>query len=221
MRWLFFAITGLLVLGHTTGSFATQRDDTIKHVGNIKKILILPFQVATKYHQSGVTVRCFECQYYVQTGPIETGADTFLNNQVVTYIDNQTPYTSIPYWKLDWVTSENLAQDFRALERRLIREIGRSVEADAVLIGTIYRFRQRVGGSLGIDSPASVAFAMKLIRVADGRVIWRKPFDETQQSLDQNLLKVGKFFTRGGKWITAEELASEGLKEMMATLPMP
>jgi hypothetical protein len=220
-KYLYVTVAIFFVLGHASDSSARQPDRPKGQAIEIKKILILPIQVATEYHQLGSTVRCYECQYFVQTGKIEPGADVFLNNQIVTYISEKTPYTAIPYWKLEWVTAENLAQDFRSLERRLLVEMGRSVEADAVLVGTIYRFRQRVGSSLGADSPASVAFAMELIRVADGRVIWRRPFDQTQQSLDQNLLEVGKFFKRGGKWITAEALASEGLKEMMATFPMP
>ena len=220
-KYLYVTVAIFFLLGHASDSYARQPDRSKKQAVDIKKILVLPIQVATEYHQAGSTVRCYECQYFVQTGKIEPGADTFLNNQIVTYISNKTPYTAIPYWKLEWVTAENLSQDFRSLERPLLVEMGRSVKAEALLVGTIYRFRQRVGSSLGADSPASVAFALELIRVADGRVIWRQPFDQTQQSLDQNLLNVGKFFKRGGKWITAEELASEGLKEMMATFPMP
>ena len=218
---LYVILTLFLVLGHVTNGYAQQPSRSKKQTIDIKTILILPIQVATAYHQAGSTVRCFECQYFVQTGKIEPGADTFMNEQIVTYFREKTPYTAIPYWKLEWVTAENLAQDFRSLERPLLVEMGRSVKADALLVGTIYRFRQRVGSSLGADSPASVAFALELIRVADGRIIWRRPYDQTQQSLNQNLLEVGKFFKRGGKWVTAEELASEGLKQIMATFPMP
>jgi hypothetical protein len=220
-KYLYVTIALLFFLGHTSNLLARQPDRSKRQAINIERILVLPIQVATEYHQAGSTVRCYECQYFVQTGKIEAGADAFMNEQILTYISNKTPYKAIAYWKLEWVTAENLAQDFRSLERPLLVEMGKSVKADALLVGTIYRFRQRVGSALGADSPASVAFALELIRVADGRVIWRRPFDQTQQSLDQNLLNVGKFFKRGGKWITAEDLASEGLKEIMATLPMP
>jgi len=87
--------------------------------------------------------------------------------------------------------------------------------------GTIYRFRQRVGTSLSVTTPASVAFAMELIRVSDGRAIWSRAFDETQRSLDENLLKLGGFLKRGGGWLTAEELAAFGLNEVMSSSPVP
>jgi hypothetical protein len=218
--WLFSAFVGLLMLGFSPAA-ADDSQPSEEQAQPIKTILILPFQVATEHHQIGATVRCYECNYFVQTGPIEPGAGDYMNAKLFNYLNDKTPFTAIAYWKQEWVTAENLSQDFRGTERRLLVQIGRSVKADAVMIGTIYRFRQRVGAALGVDSPASVAFALELIRVADGRIIWHQPFDETQQSLDENLLNIGKFFNRGGKWVTAEELATEGLAKMMKTLPKP
>ena len=85
----------IFLLGHASDASARQPDRPKKQAVDIKKILILPIQVATEYHQAGSTVRCYECQYFVQTGKIEPGADAFLNNQIVTYISNKTPYTAI------------------------------------------------------------------------------------------------------------------------------
>ena len=62
---------------------------------------------------------------------------------------------------------------------------------------------------------------MELIRVSDGRTLWSRAFDETQRSLDEHLLKLGSFLKRGGGWLTAEQLASSGLKEVMASFPVP
>jgi TolB-like protein len=100
-------------------------------------------------------------------------------------------------------------------------ELGRGLQADAVITGTIYRFRQRVGASMAATTPASVSFAIEFIRVSDGRVLWSRAYDETQRSLDQNLFKLGRFLKKGGKWLTAEELAVFGLKEVMASFPVP
>jgi hypothetical protein len=99
--------------------------------------------------------------------------------------------------------------------------MGKSLNADAVVSGTIYRFQQRIGDRISISTPASVAFAMELIRVADGRVIWNRAFDQTQSSLDKDLLKIDTFLKRGVKWLTAEELAASGLNETMASFPLP
>lgn len=219
-RRLLLAVMALLMSGLSPAA-AGELDSQEEQIHHIKTILILPFRTATEYHKMGSTVRCYECNYFVQTGPIEPGADEYMNGKLFNYVNEKTPFTPIAYWKLQGMTDENLARDFLGAERRLLVDIGKSVKADAVMIGTIYRFRERVGAALGVDSPASVAFAIELIRVADGRIIWRRPFDETQQSLDENLLNIGKFFSRRGKWVTAEELATEGLEEMMKTLPKP
>jgi hypothetical protein len=37
-------------------------------------------------------------------------------------------------------------------------------------------------------------------------------FDEQQKPLMSNLLEFGKFVERGGRWITAERLAQEGIE---------
>ncbi len=74
---------------------------------------------------------------------------------------------------------------------------GRRHGADGVLVGFVYRYKERVGKAYGVESPASVAFDIHLIRVADGRTIWSAHFDETQQSLGDNLFKLGSFSLAG------------------------
>lgn len=73
----------------------------------------------------------------------------------------------------------------------------------------IYRFEERKGGNFAVEKPAGVGFHMHLMKDnVVGRVF---VFDEDQQALSQNLLNIGKFFKRGGKWVTAERLAEEGI----------
>jgi len=215
MGWLFSALACCCLLGCASEPQVSRRDAS--QVRDINTVLVLPFQMATTYHDSGKTVRCLECDYFVQTGTIETGADVFMNDHLVALLESQTPYRPMPFWTAKGVTS----QDLRGADRRLLVELGRSLQADAVITGTIYRFRQRVGGSMAATSPASVSFAVEFIRVSDGRRLWGRAFDETQRSLDENVLKLGRFLKKGGKWLTAEELAVFGLKEVMASFPVP
>ena len=103
----------------------------------------------------------------------------------------------------------------------LLVEMGKKLQADAVMSGMIYRFRQRIGTSFSVDTPASVALGVHLIRVADSRLIWTGIFDEMQHTLSENLLKWRTFVRRGGGWLTAQQLATFGLHETLATLPVP
>ena len=98
----------------------------------------------------------------------------------------------------------------------LLRSIYTELKCNAVLVTSLSRYVQRVGGNYGADSPASVAFSMKLFDTSDGSVIWSATFDETQQSFMSNIMSAHKY---GLKWLTVEELATLGINEKIAECP--
>jgi TolB-like protein len=100
-------------------------------------------------------------------------------------------------------------------------ELGRALSVDYVFVGFLYRFDERIGSSLGVDKPASVGYDLHLFRVKDGKMVWSGRFDETQQSLTEDLFKVGAFLRRKAVWLKAEELASVGMDEILTDLPRP
>ena len=91
-------------------------------------------------------------------------------------------------------------------------DVGKSLGADAVLIGTISEYREREGGDYGAFSPASVAFSLQLYRTEDKKLLWESYLSETQRALTDNIFEIKKFFKRGAKWITVDELAKEGAR---------
>jgi hypothetical protein len=100
----------------------------------------------------------------------------------------------------------------------LAMEVGKNLNSDSVLIGNISTFREREGGELGITAPASVAFGVQLINPDTGERFWEAYYAETQETLLQNVTKIGKFFKRKGKWVTANQLAKEGVIEVVDDL---
>jgi len=98
-------------------------------------------------------------------------------------------------------------------------QIGRELGLDAVVIGGLYRFEQRQGSALGVQSPASAAFDAHLIRVSDKKVLWSGRFDETQHSLSENVLKIGSFIKGGAQWVTVERWAEIGVESMLRSFP--
>ena len=98
------------------------------------------------------------------------------------------------------------------------RRLGQLVYADAVLSGRILRFREREGEAIGAMSPASVAFVLEMWDVKRGDVIWSARFDETQQSLSENLFALRQIGSRGVGWLKAEELSLEGVKKAVDQL---
>ena len=101
----------------------------------------------------------------------------------------------------------------------MIKNIGRELRCDMILMTMVSRFHQREGGEYAAENPASASFTMELIRVDDGQVMWKGSFDETQESLLSNLLSFGKAQSRGFKWVNVEELVRQGVHERLSTCP--
>lgn len=85
-----------------------------------------------------------------------------------------------------------------------------------LLLLTVYRFEERRGSNLAVDRPASVGFHVHLYK--GSALVKTVVFDETQQPLSDNVLKLGTFLKRGGKWITADQLAQEGVQKVVDQL---
>ena len=100
-------------------------------------------------------------------------------------------------------------------------DLGKALNVDYVFVGFLYRFDERVGAPLAAEKPASVGFDLHLFRVKDGKMVWSGRFDETQQSLTDDLLKLGAFLRRKAVWLKAEELASVGMDETLKGMPRP
>ncbi|HSE84105.1 MAG TPA: hypothetical protein VLB01_06130 [Thermodesulfobacteriota bacterium] len=93
-------------------------------------------------------------------------------------------------------------------------EVARNMDTDAVLLGNVFEYREREGGELGVSSPASVAFGAQLLDTKSGQIIWEAYYAETQRPLLWNVFELDKFVKRGGKWVTASQLAREGVVEV-------
>lgn len=110
------------------------------------------------------------------------------------------------------------------LDPRAAGEIAASkFGATAVLLGTVSRYRERVGESLGASGAASVAFEVSLHAAPGGQRLWTARFDETQQALSENVLNARRYPGGGTRWLTAAELARWGagtMAERLATSPV-
>ena len=103
--------------------------------------------------------------------------------------------------------------------RSLAMRLGRLLDVDVVVIGTVWRYRNR-GAIEGVpDTPASVAFALYFIDAKDGRRLWRGLFDASQHTVLENVLKAGEQLKLGLKWLSADELAARGVKEVLGRFP--
>ena len=186
----------------------------------LNKIMVLRYIDVTRVSASATGTRSPVGGRVFMTGRVEATAAHYLTEQTVDLLKRHTDYEIIP----GRVTDDQQAALFTgnqstAAAQKLLADKGRNNDTDAVLVGFVYRFRERVGKGYGAESPASVAFEMHLIRVADSRNIWSAHFNETQKSLGDDLFRLGSFISRGGRWLTAEDLADSGLEEILEKFP--
>jgi hypothetical protein len=187
---------------------------------DVKKILIFPFEDMAGVYGQNVDARCPVCGKVFMTGPVTESATRILTDQVFILLETQKDFELIPASQARGVMSGLRGENNNSLsESDLWIKTGRNLDADAVIVGHLYRFRERIGTQYSVEVPASVAFDIHLVGVKNGRLLWSGKFDETQQSLFEDLYQIGTFLRRRGRWITAKELAVSGLEGILDTFP--
>jgi TolB-like protein len=97
-------------------------------------------------------------------------------------------------------------------------KLGRQLSADAVVYGTVTRYEERVGSDYAAKSPAAVAFALHLVDIHNGVVLWTARYARQQEALTQNIFNVGNFLANRGRWVHANDLAQRGVEEALDDL---
>ena len=87
---------------------------------------------------------------------------------------------------------------------------GPSLGADAAL--------EPARGDHDRRAPARLGVAHARAPRPDGRVIWNGTYEETQPPLSEDLGSLPRAWERGFRWVTAEELAEYGLRELVDDL---
>ncbi|MBQ9407292.1 MAG: hypothetical protein IJU37_11230 [Desulfovibrio sp.] len=90
---------------------------------------------------------------------------------------------------------------------------GKKQGAQLLLVPLVLDWHEREGSDAGVTTPAHVRVEFFLINVDRGFVMSRSIFEEEQQGLVDNLLKVRSFFQRRGKWVTARQLCADGIRK--------
>jgi hypothetical protein len=91
--------------------------------------------------------------------------------------------------------------------------------AQAVLIGTVSRYRERTGGAQE-SGAASIWFEVALYTAPQGEKLWAGVFNETQRPLSGNVLSASRYPGGGTRWLSADELAKWGAQETAAQMPV-
>jgi hypothetical protein len=181
-------------------------------------LAILPFFVG-RGEDPGRGAICPICKGVYSRGEIVPGSKNKLTALLQQKMEALGTFKVLPLEKVE----ETLTHwDQKRFEEKLVPsaiELGRELNVDFIIVGHLFRFEERIGSAIGVERPASVAFDIHLFRLRDGMMVWQGKFNETQRPLSEDLFKIGSFLRRKASWLTAEELASVGIDEILRKLP--
>lgn len=225
LRWM-IAVIGVLSLFSCATSAPVARKDAASISGAPDKaaehltLAVLPLKNITDVYgenrgiPSPITGKVFI------TGPVEGEAATFLADLILAHLKETGNQNVLPPARTEGVYEQVLSGNPAfSSDREAAIWMGRRLGVDAVIVGHVFRFRERRGSRLAVETPASVAFDLQMMRTDTGRIVWSVFVDETQAALSDDLFQIGKFFQRQGRWVTAREMAEAALSRMFESFP--
>jgi len=186
-------------------------------------IAVMPFLKGM--HDSSVneaiekTLDCPLAELCFDTRDVTNGAEKNLTRYMQAALEARLGERMIPLGETLTIY-EGLAKDQTAdSPRSLAVRLGKELKADHIIAGTVWRYRERTGTARASAGPASVAFVVYIIDVADGRRLWKGSHFETQKPLSESIFEARTFFKRGARWLSVAELARYGVDEIVEQFP--
>jgi len=149
--------------------------------------------------------------------PIEDGAADSITADVWGHVTLVSGWEVVPESDVRGVMQQLPPTTLANMQDNAMK-LGREVSADAVIYGTVTRYKERVGSDYAAKSPAAVAFALHLVDTHNGVVLWTARYARQQEALTQNIFNVGNFLANRGRWVRAQDLADRGVNEALDDL---
>lgn len=216
---LLFLIIGLLITSCARNSQvkSTVLEENTPKINDL--VAVFPF-VRVETEES--MARCPVTNDLVESCSIASHAESTLSMLLASALDLRPEIQRVP------MSLINEEIDKLSLEEKvglgwygaIQRKIGKSVHAGTALFGIVFCFKDRSGNAYATQEPAEVGFCLYLSDVDTGKILWKACFYDKQKPLSENLLEARTFLERKGQWITAGQLAQEGLKDMVSDIPI-
>lgn len=216
---LMVILASLTMMGCTQLRAAKSPQPAVEKIPGINTIAIIPFQTILQETKKGRVVSCPICGNLFRSGEIVPNAEKRLTQFFYQRLNALKVYTVLPIDQAGGAISKALYDDLKTSYLKMAVQVGKELNADAVLAGFVFRYREREGYAYSVNRPASLAFEVHLISLKEDNSIWEGSFDETQKSLSENVLKLYAFLKIGSKWLTADELAEQGVEEVLKKFP--
>ena len=149
-----------------------------------------------------------------QTVAVPTGAGDIVTQLLWSRLRTRQGVTVLPPSEAAKVLTSPATSQPSAVQSPAVT-VAKQLKADASLIGQVLVYQERVGGRFGASPPATVGFEAKVV-AADGQVLWEGNYYERQRPMTEDFMG---FIQRHGVFVTAEELASYGVDQMLLEFP--
>jgi len=187
---------------------------------NETRIGLMPFIKGKNPDNVAETMTCPYSRFCFENDSIKQGADQTLTRLLQTMLDRN--------FNGQVIALDRAVEAFEILKidhakdtpSVVLLKLGEKLNADYMMAGNVWRYIDRVGTSFSVEKPASVAFAVYLVDMKTGELIWSDRYDETQQALMENLFNAKDFFKQGARWLTADELAKFGMNKIFNHFPL-
>jgi hypothetical protein len=184
-----------------------------------QRVAVAPFQETTPEQTDINAADCARCIIFTRADGPPDRPEAMVEQMFIERMRAAYQVELIPPERVAGMYGRYIEAFHKMTPLSLLNKVGNDLEADGIVFGYVYRFRERQGMPYAASKAASVAFEIHLFRVSDGALIWRGRFDKTQTSLMENVLQASTFLRSGGKWVTVRELSEEGMDNVMETFP--
>lgn len=193
-------------------SYTIEEKQICPVVPVIKRVVVLPFDIPSNAPFG-----------LVKEGKIEDGSieklSTFTEDRLKSFGCFDVVSWEQVIERLQYEDMGKVLLDAKKGYKEEIVKIAKIFKADAVLMGYVTKYSEREGKEYGSMKPASVSFSLFLYAGNDGSLLWNGSYRETQQALLDNLFNINLYVRRGFRWLSADELAKWGLKEILKNFP--
>jgi len=184
----------------------------------LENVAVMPFLAGHEDFaadtQANADLDCTLAAFCQATNELAVGAEDILTREMQAGLARKLKDRVLPLAE-STASYDRMPKDFnRDSPRQLATRFGRRMGAAYVILGSVWRFRERVE-----DQGASVGFTVFLVEVDNGRRVWRGRFDKTQQALFDDLRDTRGFFRQGQGWLSGTELSRYGIEEVLADFP--
>lgn len=217
---LFILMLALLVSpGAGLSGCSHQKPKTIEISGQ-QSVALMPFIKGRDPANLARTLSCPFANFCYKKTALNPEADRIMTELVQEKLLARLEDRLFPLRRVRKVYRPLLYSQTDATPVDLARKLGEKLGVEYVVVGNVWRYRERAGSSLSVSEPASVAFGLYLVNISTGKAVWQDIFNETQRSLAENVLKAPAFFKCGAKWLTAKELAICGIEDLLKKFPL-